>query len=107
MNPTIDRKPPMPRKRSISRVKLTDLQRIQLLHPFIATSIPAFDSAEHRKRWWVENRERLMAAARPGHRPVGWWDYESPRPRAHDVLEAEQLPTRGLPGAVGVAGRGR
>jgi hypothetical protein len=37
---------------------------------------------------------------------VGWWDYESPRPRDHDVLEAEQLHDMGLLSAVEIADLG-
>ena len=31
---------------------------------------------------WKAHRDKLLAAARPGHRPWGWWEFESPEPRA-------------------------
>jgi hypothetical protein len=73
-----------------TRGKLTELQRIQLLYPFIASGIPAFKSEAHRRRAWDENREALMIAAAPGTRPVGWWDYESPEPFAGGTREQER-----------------
>ena len=31
---------------------------------------------------WKEHRAQLLAAARPGHRPWGWWEFESTEPRS-------------------------
>lgn len=50
-----------------------------------------FQSEEHRRQVWEDNREFLinkdangdaeLAQREPGTRPAAWWDYDSPEPR--------------------------
>jgi hypothetical protein len=63
------------RKTGISR--LSNLQRQQLLWPFLGSNIVAFHDDAHRRRCWDDNREALMSAAAPD-KPNGWLIYENP-----------------------------
>jgi hypothetical protein len=40
-----------------------------------------FKDADHIRRAWIENRERLLAGCDPFKRPWGWWRYDAPEPR--------------------------
>ena len=53
---------------------------------------PAFGSEQERRAAWVRHRDRLMVAwAKHGKRPAGWWDYESPVSRPDYEREQSTL----------------
>ena len=42
---------------------------------------------------WKQCRDELLAAARPGERPWGWWEFESPEPRAGGTAPSGMPPS--------------
>jgi hypothetical protein len=52
---------------------LTEAQRTNLLHPWC---YDAFATDAERRAAWEAHRTELMAATKPGVRPLAWWDYD-------------------------------
>ena len=70
------------RRRSLARVRrpLTFAQKLDLVIGCSRTA--AFDSEAERREAWRIHRDELLQFGnrRAGHRPAGWWLYESPEP---------------------------
>ncbi|MGA2063174.1 MAG: hypothetical protein ABSG67_22100 [Thermoguttaceae bacterium] len=58
--------------------------------------IPSWIFAEMKTCWEILREEILSAWNWPGHRPHGWWWFDSPVERDNDISEVEQLRQLGL-----------
>jgi hypothetical protein len=57
---------------------------------------PAFETEAERRQGWERERDRLLAASDPGHRPWAWWRYDAPEPLSSDEHQTLQLDRLGL-----------
>ena len=67
------------RARTVTR---SMLEYLELGHNYFGDGFGPDPDVDEMRAVWKEHRAALLAEARPGLRPWGWWEFESPEPRA-------------------------
>ena len=101
------RRPGLPRRhtarqRTVTRAMLEYLQcgrnylRGDILVRSLGRGFGPDPDVDEMRAAWKQCRDELLAAARPGLRPWGWWEFDSPEPRAPATSAGTGWWTEGL-----------